>query len=91
MLTTMHILVITVSTDEIESDQMKIAGLICKNFNIQYRQDAKGSIQEYYEEENMVAISDIDTRALVRHIRDKGAMNGIISSEITDIDELKYN
>ena len=62
----------------------------CKNFNIQYsRPDAKASIQEYYEEENMVAISDIDTRALVRHIRDKGAMNGIISSQTTDIDELK--
>ena len=37
----------------------------------------------------MVAITDVDTRALVRHIRDKGAMNGIISSEITDIDDLK--
>ena len=91
MLTTnAHIGNYGIHADEIESDQMKIAGLICKNFNIQYsRPDAKGSIQDYYEEENMVAISDIDTRALVRHIRDKGAMNGIISSEITDIDELK--
>ena len=91
MLTTnAHIGNYGVHADEIESDKMKIAGLICKNFNIQYsRKDAKGSIQDYYEEENMVAISDVDTRALVRHIRDKGAMNGIISSEITDIDELK--
>lgn len=91
MLTTnAHIGNYGIHADEIESDQMKIAGLICKNFNIQYsRPDAKGSIQEYYEEENMVAVSDIDTRALVRHIRDKGAMNGIISSEITDVDELK--
>ena len=91
MLTTnAHIGNYGIHADEIESDQMKIAGLICKNFNIQYsRIDAKGSIQDYYEEENMVAISDVDTRALVRHIRDKGAMNGIISSEITDIDELK--
>jgi len=37
----------------------------------------------------MVAISDIDTRAVVRYIRDKGAMNAIISSEITDLEILK--
>ena len=37
----------------------------------------------------MVDILDIDTRALVRHIRDKGAMNGIISSETTDVEVLK--
>ena len=79
-----------IHAEEVESDKMKIAALICKNFNIQYsRPDATESIQAYYEEQNMVAISDVDTRALVRHIRDKGAMNGIVSSEITDINELK--
>jgi carbamoyl-phosphate synthase small subunit len=36
-----------------------------------------------------VGISDIDTRQLVRHIRDKGAMNAIISSEVLDLEELK--
>src|SRR3546814_11530682 len=46
-------------------------------------------IQDYYLNENIVAISDVDTRALVRHIRDKGAMNAIISSETTNLDELK--
>jgi carbamoyl-phosphate synthase small subunit len=39
-------------------------------------------------ENNTVGISDIDTRALVRHIRNKGAMNAIISSEILDENEL---
>lgn len=76
--------------DEVESDSIKIAGLVCKNYNIVYsRKEAKESIQDYFQNDNLVAISDIDTRALVRHIRDKGAMNAIISSEITDIDELK--
>ncbi|RZK20722.1 MAG: hypothetical protein EOO86_03385 [Pedobacter sp.] len=50
---------------------------------------ATESIQDYFQNDNLVAISDIDTRALVRHIRDKGAMNAIISSEITDLEELK--
>ncbi len=79
-----------IHTDEIESDSIKIAGLVCKNYNIVYsRKQAKESIQDYFQNDNLVAISDIDTRALVRHIRDKGAMNAIISSEITDLDELK--
>src|SRR5690606_30817820 len=79
-----------IHSDEIESGNIKIAGLVCKNFNIDYsRKQADKSIQDYFQEENIVGISDIDTRQLVRYIRDKGAMNAIISSEITDIEELK--
>ncbi|WP_443938088.1 glutamine-hydrolyzing carbamoyl-phosphate synthase small subunit [Pedobacter sp. MW01-1-1] len=79
-----------IHADEIESGSIKIAGLVCKNYNIIYsRKQAKESIQDYFQNDNLVAISDIDTRALVRHIRDKGAMNAIISSEITDLEELK--
>ncbi len=79
----------TKNTDT-ESDGIKIAGLICKNFTYQYsRPQADDSIQDYFEKENLVAICDLDTRSLVRHIRSKGAMNGIISSETTDLEELK--
>jgi carbamoyl-phosphate synthase small subunit len=79
-----------IHAEEIESDSIKIAGLVCKNFNIAYsRKEANKSIQDYFQEENVVGISDIDTRSLVRHIRNKGAMNAIISSEILDIEELK--
>lgn len=73
-----------------ESGSVKIAGLIVKNFTVPYsRAMADESIQEYAEREGLVGISDVDTRAIVRHIRTKGAMNGIISSEIFDLDELK--
>jgi carbamoyl-phosphate synthase small subunit len=76
--------------DEVESDNIKIAGLVCKNFNITYsRKQADTSIQDYFQDEHIVGISDVDTRSLVRHIRAKGAMNAIISSEILDIEELK--
>ena len=75
---------------EVESDGMKIAGLICKNFNSGYsRPRADMSLQEYFEKENKVVISDVDTRSLVKHIRDKGAMNAIISNENLQIDSLK--
>ncbi|MEL6718021.1 MAG: glutamine-hydrolyzing carbamoyl-phosphate synthase small subunit [Bacteroidota bacterium] len=76
--------------EDTESKSIKISGFICKNFTNEYsRTLADSSIQDYFESEELVAISDIDTRALVRHIRDKGAMNAIISSDETDIKKLK--
>jgi carbamoyl-phosphate synthase small subunit len=88
--TNVHIGNYGTKANEVESAQMKIAGLICKTFNVNYsRTQADHNIQEYFETEGVVGISDVDTRAIVRHIRDKGAMNCIISSEITDMDELR--
>jgi carbamoyl-phosphate synthase small subunit len=79
-----------VSKEDEESDSMKIAGLVCKKFNeFASRQRAEGGVGEYFESQNMVGICEVDTRAVVRYIRDKGAMNAIISSEETDIDKLK--
>lgn len=87
---TAHIGNYGVDDDEIESDEVKIAGLICKKFSDGYsRPRAEGSLQAYFEENNIVAITDIDSRAVVRHIRDKGAMNVIISSEEFDVEKLK--
>ncbi len=75
---------------DVESNKIQIAGLICKNYTTEYsRPLADKSIQEYFEEEGLVGICDIDTRAVVRHIRNKGAMNAIISSEELDIEKLK--
>ncbi len=76
--------------EEIQSDSIKIAGLVCKSFNIFYaREQADHSIEEYFRKENKVGIEGIDTRELVRHIRSRGAMNAIISSETLDIDTLQ--
>ena len=75
---------------EIESSSVKISGLICKDFNNHNsRSSSSMSLQAYYEKEGLVAICDVDTRALVRYIRDKGAMNAIISSEHSDVGYLK--
>src|SRR4051812_19997254 len=75
---------------EVESDRIAISGLVCRSFNVQFsRKDAVQSIEDYFIRQNIVAISDVDTRAVVRHIRAKGAMNCIISSETTDIEVLK--
>jgi carbamoyl-phosphate synthase small subunit len=75
---------------EVESDSIKISGMVCKKFNEGFsRKAAEKSLQEYFVEQNIVSISDVDTRALVRYIRDKGAMNCVISSEIEDVKQLK--
>lgn len=76
------------SKKEIESDSVKIAGLICRSFSKDFsRIQADKSLQDYFEENKIVGISEVDTRAIVRHIRSKGAMNGIISS--VEFDEAK--
>ena len=78
------------ATDEMESDNIKIAGLICKNFSYEYSRDiANSSLKEFLDKHNLFAIADVDTRALVSYIRDNGAMNAVISTEVDNIDELK--
>jgi carbamoyl-phosphate synthase small subunit len=75
---------------DVESDSVKISGLICKNLSEKYsRQMANGSLEDYLIKNKIVAIHQIDTRALVGHLRSKGAMNCIISNELYDLDELK--
>ncbi len=75
---------------EEESASVKIAGMVCNEFSpIHSRKTADGSLQEYFEKAGIVGISGIDTRQIVRLIREKGAMNCIISSEILDAEALK--
>ena len=81
-----------VNDEEVESESPKIAGLICKNFNSKFsRPLADDSLQNFFIKHNIVAISDVDTRALVSYIRDNGAMNAIISTNTNGIDKLKKN
>ncbi len=78
------------NNNEVESDGIKISGLICKNFSYDYsRVDSDDSLLNFFEKNNLFAISDIDTRALVSYIRENGAMNAVISTEIDDINSLK--
>jgi carbamoyl-phosphate synthase small subunit len=91
MLTTnAHIGNYGVNEDEVESNSIKIAGLVCKNFSFNYsRERSNGSLKEYFEKENLMAISDVDTRAVVRYIRDKGAMNSVITTDLENLDAIK--
>lgn len=76
--------------EEVESNSVKIEGLICKNFSFNYsRPAADSSLETFFEKYNVLAISDVDTRALVSYIRDNGAMNAVISTEVDNIEVLK--
>lgn len=88
--TTAHIGNYGVHPDEDESAHPMIKGLVVNDFTYQHsRKTASDGLHEYLEKHNTVGISGLDTRKIVRHIRTKGAMNAIISSEIFDLDELK--
>ena len=91
IMTNNHIGNYGVKADEVESANIKIAGMICKKYSAQThsRLQAESSLQDYFEKNNLVGISDVDTRALTIHVRQKGAMNCIISSETTDVEALK--
>jgi len=79
-----------VKNEENESKSVKIAGLICKNFSYEFSRDAAdGSLEDFLNKNNLLAISDIDTRALVAYIRDNGAMNAVISTDVDNLEELK--
>ena len=90
IMNTAHIGNYGVHEEEIESDGIKVAGMVIKKFSDGYsRPSGSKSLQDYMLENEKVGIADVDTRALVRHIRNAGAMNCIISSEQLDIDILK--
>lgn len=78
-----------VNSDENESDSIKIAGLVCRNFSYDYsRQAADESLEAFLDRNNLLAICEVDTRALVAHIRDNGSMNAVISTETDDLEKL---
>ncbi|MCY7330029.1 MAG: glutamine-hydrolyzing carbamoyl-phosphate synthase small subunit [Saprospiraceae bacterium] len=88
--TNVHIGNYGIKNAESESENIKIAGFVCRNFNVPFsRTLADRSIQDYFEAEGLVAIHNLDTRAIVQHIRERGAMNCIISSETDDVAELQ--
>ncbi|MEO6454083.1 MAG: glutamine-hydrolyzing carbamoyl-phosphate synthase small subunit [Ginsengibacter sp.] len=79
-----------VKKEDVESNSVKVKGIIGRNLESQYsRFQANSSLQNYFEEQGIVAIDGIDTRALVAHVRNEGAMNCIMSSQEFDVEKLR--
>ena len=67
------------NAEDVESDRVYAAGLIVRDLpHVHSNFRAGESLAEYLRRENVVAISDIDTRRLTRILRDKGAQAGSI-------------
>lgn len=79
-----------VNDDEVEADEIMISGLVVKNFSFNHsRVNSEEGLDEWFEKNNLVCISDVDTRALVSYIREHGAMNAAISTDGKSVEELK--
>lgn len=79
-----------ITADEMESDQIQISGLICRNFSFPYsRERADDSLLNWMRLQNSIVITDVDTRAVVQYIRENGAMNAVITSEVENLEALK--
>ena len=87
--TTSHIGNYGIRENESQSDKIYISGLICKNFSYVNSRVSSKSVDSWFNKKKLIAISDVDTRALVRYIRENGAMNAAISTDINNLDELK--
>jgi len=75
-----------VKVGEEESGRPTIAGLVVKKYSeVWSRPGGTGSLDDHLVEHGVVGISDLDTRKLVRHIRDHGAQNALISSMEMDL------
>ncbi len=78
-----------INLEDVESWQPHLSGFVVKeasDFPSNWR--SKMSLDAYLKENNIIGLQGIDTRALVRHIRDKGAQTGILSTLDLDADSL---
>jgi carbamoyl-phosphate synthase small subunit len=90
IMNTVHVGNYGVKKLDVESDSVKIKGLIGRNLETDFsRMQADGDLNHYLQQNNVVAIDGVDTRALVALVRTQGAMNCIISSEGKTEDQLK--
>lgn len=79
--TSAHIGNYGVVNEEVESGKVQIRGVVINSFaNTFSRGKALAGLQRYLSDNKIVGIGDIDTRKIVRHVRQKGAMNAVISS-----------
>ena len=76
---------------EIESNSSQIKGLVVKKFANHFSRYGSNNqlLNNFLVKDNVVGIQDIDTRALISHIRENGAQNAVISSDNKSMEELK--
>ena len=78
-----------VNEEDTESRCPHLSGFVCRNLSpIASNFRSSGTLDDYLKKHNIIGISNIDTRAMVRRIRDQGALKGVISTEELNDDKL---
>ncbi len=89
VMTTSHVGNYGVNDEDPESDKVWVSGFVARDFSRQYSNHrATEGLDRYLRRNQVPAVQGIDTRALVRHIREKGAMKAVVSTDGTDAREL---
>jgi len=71
--------------DDNESDQIWLSAMIIRELSPIYSNcRATKTLEGWLDENGIVGIQEVDTRAITRHVREKGAMMGMVSSDETD-------
>ncbi|MDR1727732.1 MAG: glutamine-hydrolyzing carbamoyl-phosphate synthase small subunit [Acidobacteriota bacterium] len=74
-----------VNAEDEEAARPYAEGFVAREFSeVASNWRAQGTFEDYLKRRGIVSISEIDTRALVRHIRSRGAMRGVISTVESD-------
>lgn len=82
--------IVGTNDDDNESKEIFTSGIFIREFNKNYSNfRAKKSLNEYLKEHGKIGIYDIDTRFLVKMIRDSGNLNCVVSTEISNKEKLK--
>lgn len=74
-----------VNADDIESSRQYLSGFVVKELSRHYSNHrATGSLHEYLQSSGIIGLTGVDTRALTKRLRERGALRGVISTEIAD-------
>ena len=90
IMNTVHVGNYGVVDQDVESDGVKVKAVVGRNLEELFsRFQSTQSLQSYFESQGVVAMDGVDTRALVAHIRNAGAMNCLVCTDGTPLETLK--
>ncbi|MBU0682901.1 MAG: glutamine-hydrolyzing carbamoyl-phosphate synthase small subunit [Candidatus Omnitrophota bacterium] len=79
-----------VNAEDVESNRVFLEGFVVREASrIASNWRSQKSLREYFQENNIMGIEGVDTRALTKHVREKGAMKAVISTEDLNDESLR--
>jgi carbamoyl-phosphate synthase small subunit len=90
VMTAAHVGNYGVNRQEAESERVQVAGFVARDFPERWSGTAgEASLADYLGRNGVIGLDQIDTRALVRHLREAGVMRAGVSSQIADSEQLR--